>query len=105
MATQTPVTVTTTSKKYSLAWLDAGKALIVAAISPVIPIVYAALQSGTFVMPWKNIGLTAASAALAYLTKNFFTPSQTTITGAPTGSTVNVTTPSVGEKTSTTAVK
>jgi hypothetical protein len=104
--TTTPVTVTTTAKKYSLGWLDVGKAFIVAVASPVIPIIYASLQAGSFTMPWKTIGLTAASAALAYLTKNFFSPSTTTITGAPEGSAVTIAaTPVAGATVSTTATK
>jgi hypothetical protein len=105
MPTQTPVTVATTSKQYSLDWLDAGKALLVAVASPVIPIIYASLQAGSFVMPWKTIGLTAASAALAYLTKNFFTPSKTVISGAGEGAVVSLTTPAAGTSVTTTATK
>jgi hypothetical protein len=105
MPTTTPVTVVTSSKKYSLTAPDWLKALVVAILSPIIPIVYASLQAGSFQLPWKTIGLTAASAALAYLTKNFFTPSQTTISGAPTGSSVSVTTPPPGQSITTIATK
>jgi hypothetical protein len=109
MPTTTPVTVVTSSKKYSLTAPDWLKALLIAVISPVIPIIYTAITAassptGTFVMPWKLIALTAASAFLSYITKNFFTPAQTVITGAPTGSSVNITTPAAGSSITTTAV-
>ena len=103
--TATPVTVVTSSKKFNLTLPDWGKALIVAVLSPIIPIIYASLQAGSFQLPWKTIALTAASAGLAYLTKNWFTPSQTIISGAPTGSTVNVTMPAPGKSVTTVATK
>jgi hypothetical protein len=109
--TTTPVTVTTTAKKYSLGWLDVGKGLVVAIVTPVIPIVYTAINAassptGTFVMPWKIIALAAASGFMGYITKNFFSPSTTTITGAPEGSAVNIAaTPVAGASVSTTATK
>jgi S1-C subfamily serine protease len=106
MPTATPVTVTTTAKKYAIGLLDIGKGLVVAVISPVIPIIYATLQSGSFVMPWKNIGITAASAFVAYIAKNFFSPSTTTITGAPEGSAINIpATPTAGKTINTIATK
>ena len=106
MSSTTPVTVTTTAKKYNLGLLDIGKGLVVAAVTPVIPIIYAALQAGTFEMPWKIIGLAAASGFVGYITKNFFSPSTTTITGAPEGSTVNIAaTPTAGNSVAATATK
>lgn len=80
--TPTPPTITT-SKKYSWNWMDAGKALVVAVLSPIVPIVQASLAAGNLQLPWKVMGLTALSAAVAYLVKNFFTQSQTIITPPP----------------------
>lgn len=84
---QTPPTITT-SQKYSLNWVDAGKALVVAILSPIVPIIMASLNAGSLNFPWKTIGVTALSAAVAYLVKNFLTPSQTVITPPPSNLTV-----------------
>lgn len=78
MSTTQQATVTT-SKQYRLNWVDAGKAFIVAIMSPIVPIIMASLDAGSLSFPWKTIGVTAMSAAVAYLVKNFFTPSQTVI--------------------------
>lgn len=75
--------VVTTSKKFSLAAPDWLKAFLVAAISPIVPIILQSLNAGSFVIDWKTVGTTALAAGLAYLAKNFFTPAQTTITGTP----------------------
>lgn len=78
-----PLQVVTTSKQFSLKAPDWLKALIVAAISPVVPIVLGSLNAGSFTFDWKVIGSTALASGIAYLAKNFFTPAQTTITGVP----------------------
>lgn len=68
----------TTSKKFRINWLDIGKALLIAVITPVLVIIQAELDSGK--MPsWKSIGMAAVGGAVAYLIKNFFTPSKTII--------------------------
>ncbi len=61
----------------SLNWLDLGKGLILAAITSVLTIVTQTLQAGSLTFDWKAIGITALTAGLAYLTKNFFTPTST----------------------------
>jgi hypothetical protein len=75
--------IVTTSKKFNLKAPDWLKAFIVAAISPVIPIILQSLNAGTFTLDWKTIGTTALASGLAYLAKNFFSPAQTIITGVP----------------------
>jgi len=68
----------TTSKKFRINWLDLGKALLIAVITPVLVIIQAELDSG--VMPsWKSIGMAAVGGAVAYLIKNFFSPSKVVI--------------------------
>ena len=68
----------TTSKKFSINWLDIGKALLIAAITPVLVIVQSELDSGK--MPsLKSIGMAAIAGACAYLIKNFFSPSKIVI--------------------------
>ena len=86
--------VVTTSKKFSLSLNDWEKGLIVAVLSPVFPIIMQSLNAGSFVIDWKVVGTTALGAGLAYLAKNFFTSSQTTIKGVPApGSTTTVVIP------------
>lgn len=66
-----------TSNLFSLNWQDVLKALLVASLTPIIPIVENSLQAGTFTLDWHNIGVAAAGGAFAYLVKNFLTPAQT----------------------------
>ena len=68
-----------TSKQYSLNFKDIAKAALVAILTPVIPIVENSFAAGTFTLDWHNIAVAAAGGFFAYLTKNFFTPSQTVI--------------------------
>ncbi len=69
----------TTSKQFSLNFKDIAKAALVAIITPVIPIIEQSITAGNITLDWKTIGLAAAGGFFAYLTKNFFTPSQTII--------------------------
>ena len=61
----------------NLNWNDLGKGLLVAVITAVLTFAYEALQSGSLFAPGslKTIGLTALTAAVAYLLKNLFTNS------------------------------
>lgn len=70
----------TTSKQFWLNARDYGKALAVAAITPIVPIVAQSISAKTWVFDWTTIWHTAVAAGFAYLVKNFFTPSQTVIT-------------------------
>lgn len=87
MDTPTSPTITT-SKKYTLNWMDAGKGLAVAVGAAVVPIIYSTIEAGTLTFNLKVIGITALGAAFGYLRKNFFAESQTVITPAPTNLTV-----------------
>jgi len=58
---------------------DIGKGLIVAVGSAVFSVIYATIQAGSLTFDWKAIGITALSAALAYLSKNLFTNSNNEI--------------------------
>lgn len=78
----TTTELVTTSKAGSLNWKDAGKGLIVAVISPVFTVMLQSLNAGTLTFDWKAIGIVALSACLAYLSKNFFSPSQTVVKSA-----------------------
>ena len=65
-----------TSNLFSLGTQDFLKGLLVDAITPVITIIENSLSAVTITFNWKNIGLTALAAGIAYLSKNFFTPAQ-----------------------------
>ena len=66
-----------TSNLYNLDLQDAGKGLIVAVGGAVIAAIEAGLYAGTFIINWRQLSMTALSAGLAYLGKNFFTPAKT----------------------------
>jgi len=67
---------TITSKIYSLDKNDLLKGLLMAVVTPCLVIIQSSLDSGTLVLDWKNIGMAAVGGGVAYLLKNFFTPSQ-----------------------------
>ena len=64
--------MSTTSTKYSVNWLDAGKALVVAAISQPLLVVLTSFAAGTFTINWTEQWHLAASAGAAYIIKNYF---------------------------------
>lgn len=66
---------TTTSKQFTISLPDVWKGLLVAVITPVITIIMTSLNAGTLTFDWKAIGITALAAGVAYLVKNFLTPS------------------------------
>jgi len=66
-----------TSNLYSINLRDFAKGITVAIGGAVIATIENTVQSGSLTFNWKQIGLTALAAGLAYLTKNFFTPAQT----------------------------
>lgn len=67
---------TITSKIYSLDKNDLLKGLLMAVVTPCLVIIQSSLDSGTLTLDWKNIGMAAVGGGVAYLLKNFFTPSQ-----------------------------
>lgn len=64
-----------TSNLYSLDLKDLAKGLIIAIGSAVITTIQTSLQQGSLIFNWKLIGTVALGAGIAYLGKNFFTPS------------------------------
>ena len=70
-----------TSKIFSLNALDFAKAFLVAILTPVLVLLQNSLDAGEFTFHWKPILMAAIGGGLAYLIKNFFTPSQTIIKG------------------------
>lgn len=63
-----------TSNFLSLNWLDLGKGLLMAVLTPVVVIIQQSLEAGVFTFDFKSIGLAAVGGGVAYLVKNFFTP-------------------------------
>ena len=65
-----------TSPLYRLNLQDVGKGLIIAIAGGVISAIEVSLSAGSFIFNWKQIGMTALAAGVAYLVKNFFTPAK-----------------------------
>ncbi len=68
-----------TSKQYTVNVSDLLKGLIVAIVAPVIASIQDMLSTGKAAFNWRLIGITALSAGVAYLAKNFFSPATTII--------------------------
>ena len=73
----------TTSKQFSINWRDIAKGVLVSAVSAVLTAIYAALTVVPFSIDFKQMAIVGLTAGLAYLLKNFVTPTQTVITGTP----------------------
>jgi hypothetical protein len=73
----------TTSTQFSWNLSDILKGLVIAVILPVLTIIQNSIQAGSFTLDWKNIGLMAIGGFIAYMIKNFFTPSAIVIKNAP----------------------
>ncbi len=58
---------------FTLKIRDFLKGLVVAVLAAIVSVVSTSIQTGTFNINWKQLGIVAGSAALAYITKNFFT--------------------------------
>ena len=73
----------TTSNQFTVSLKDVIKGLIVAVITPVITVIMTSLQAGSLTFDWKAIGITALTAGLAYIIKNFFTPAAIIVDAPP----------------------
>ena len=60
------------SKKFRLGIKDAVQGLIIAIAAPCITIIQTSLDAGSLAINWQLVGVTAISAAVAYLAKKFF---------------------------------
>lgn len=72
--------IITTSKQFLLNSRDFIKALLIVCASAVLTYVGEAIQHGIQTFNWKDILQVAITAGVAYLAKNWLTPSQTVIT-------------------------
>ncbi len=79
-----------TSKKFNLGARDFLKGMLVAVLTPIVPIIYQSIDAKTLVLDWKAISLAALGGLVAYLAKNFLTPSQIVVTDADPTSVKNV---------------
>ena len=70
-----------TSKKFALNWLDLAKAALIATLTPVLVLIQNSLDAGIFTFNWKPLAMAAIGGFIAYLLKNFFTPSKIVIKG------------------------
>jgi hypothetical protein len=68
--------VVVTSRKYTLNWLDAGKGLVMAILTAVLMAIESSLEAGEIEINYKKVAVAGSLAAIAYLLKNFFTPSE-----------------------------
>ena len=64
-----------TSKQFTIDWRDIAKGLLMAVITPVLFIIQQSLVAGELTFNWKAIGIAAVSGGVAYIIKNFLTPS------------------------------
>lgn len=105
MSITTPVTVKTTSAKWSLSTEDWLKSLLAAVVTPVVPILTETLGKGTLTFDWKAIGAAAALGFVVYIGNALSNSPQTIITGAQPGATINVTVPPTGTSINTMQTK
>lgn len=70
---------TTTSGQFSLNARDFLKGALVAVLTPVVTVIIQSLEAGSLKFDWTAIGITALSAFLAYIVKNFLAPAQIVI--------------------------
>lgn len=64
-----------TSNFLSLNWKDVFKGLIMAILTPVVFLIQETIETGDLNFDWKKIAIAAFSGCVAYLIKNFFSPS------------------------------
>ncbi|MES2382482.1 MAG: hypothetical protein V4538_15650 [Bacteroidota bacterium] len=70
-----------TSKQFAINWLDIAKASLMAALTPMLVLIQNSLDAGIFVFNWKALTMAAIGGFVAYLLKNFFTPSKIILKG------------------------
>lgn len=70
-----------TSKQFAINWMDIAKACLMATLTPVLVLIQNTVDAGVFTFHWKNLLMAAIGGFVAYLIKNFFTPSKIVIKG------------------------
>ena len=69
----------TTSKQFTIDWRDISKGILIAILTPVLFVVQQSLTVGELTFNWKSIGVAAISGGIAYIIKNFLSPSEVKI--------------------------
>ena len=64
-----------TSKKYALDKIDFARSFLIAIVAPVLFEIQKSLDTGAFTVNWKQLAMIGLGAGIAYLIKNFFSPS------------------------------
>ena len=75
--------IITTSNQFTLNVKDLLKGLLIAVIAPVFTVIMNSLNAGSLEFNWKAIAITALSAGLAYILKNFLAPAAIIIDAPP----------------------
>lgn len=65
-----------TSGLFSLNWRDLLQAFLVAALTPVVFMIYDTVKTGSFSFDWTAILAEAAGGGLLWIIKSFLTPQQ-----------------------------
>ena len=66
-------------KQFSLKVKDFLKGIYVSVIAPLVLIIAGQFQIGNFDLNWKELGLLAISTFVAYLLKNYLTPTKVVV--------------------------
>lgn len=68
------------SPQFSLQARDFLKGLILAVVTSVLVVLQSTIEAGSLSFNWQQIGMVALGSIVAYLAKNFFTPTKVVIT-------------------------
>ena len=69
------------NKQFGINFSDILKGLVMAVLTPAAFVVQQSIQLGSLVFDWKTIGMAAVGGGLAYLVKNFLSPTHTVVKG------------------------
>lgn len=64
------------SQQFRLDTRDFINGLIMAVLTPIVPIVYESINAGTLTFNWKAIAVAAVGGMIGYLVKNFLAPTK-----------------------------
>lgn len=73
---------------FNINWQDFIKGLIVSVLGAVFAVIQSSIAAGNFTLDWTNIWHISLGAFIAYLAKNFFSPTPTTVQIDPSKTTV-----------------
>ncbi len=79
----TPEIKVITSKQFLLDARDVLRGLLVAAITGGIDVIQSSFANGQFTFQWKSVGSYALYGGIAYIVKNWLTPSKTIVEMKP----------------------